>query len=190
MPLALFGMHQGANAAAAVMAVEHLRGAGLQVPDRAIAVGLRTVVWPARMELLWRSPTVVLDCAHNVASATALARTLQASFPVTGRRHLIFATSSDKQIAEILAELAPHFDRFHLTRYQSNPRSADPEQVAAVLRELGKRDVVIHPSPVEAWQAARSESGANDGIVIAGSVFLAGELRRVVLADCGHSSGG
>jgi dihydrofolate synthase / folylpolyglutamate synthase len=182
MPFGLFGRHQGANAAAAVAAVEQLRGAGLCVPDTAVARGLRDVVWPARMELVGRNPTVVVDCAHNVASARALAETVRQSFPVRGQRHLIFAASSDKQIPEMLAELAPEFDRFHLTRYQSNPRSADPVQVAVTLREMGKSDVAIHATPAEAWEGARSEAGPDDGIIIAGSVFLAGELRPLALA--------
>ena len=181
MPFALFGRHQGANAAAAIAAVERIRNAGLPVPDSAIAAGLREVVWPARLELVRRHPTVVLDCAHNVASAAALVETLRASFPVAGRRHLVFATSSDKQIAEILGILAPAFDRFHLTRYESNPRSADPAVVARLLLELGKTDVRAYSSPAEAWRVARSEAGPEDAVVIAGSVFLAGELRPLVV---------
>jgi dihydrofolate synthase/folylpolyglutamate synthase len=184
MAFGLFGRHQGANAAAAVAAVERLREAGLPVPDPAVTAGLRNVVWPARLELVGRRPTVVLDCAHNVASARALAETLRESFPVAGRRHLIFAASSDKQIAEILAVLAPEFDRCHLTRYRSNPRSADPAAVSGTLASLGKSDVRLHPSPADAWQAARSEATPDDRIVIAGSVFLAGELRPIVLRDC------
>lgn len=183
LAFALFGRHQGANAVAAVAAVERLREAGLSVPDAAVRVGLRDVVWPARMELVGRSPTVVIDCAHNVASAKALAETLRESFPVTGRRHLVFGVSNDKQIAEILAELVPEFDHFHLTKYQSNPRSADPATVADMLRGLGKKDVRIHPTPGEAWGAARAGAGPEDGIVVAGSVFLAGELRPLILAD-------
>jgi len=182
-PFGLFGTHQGANAAAAVVAVERLRDAGLIVPDTAVAAGLRDVTWPARLELVARRPTVVVDCAHNVASAGALADTLRRCFPVTGRRHLVFAASSDKQIAEILARLAPEFDRFHLTRYQSNPRSADPAVLTALLHDLGKSDVRTHATPADAWRTARSAVGAEDAIVIAGSVFLAGELRPLILAD-------
>jgi dihydrofolate synthase / folylpolyglutamate synthase len=184
MPFALFGRHQGANAAAAVVAVERLRDAGLPIPNGAVAAGLRDVTWPARLELMSQRPTVLLDCAHNVASARALAETLGESFPVAGRRHLIFAASNDKQIAEILTVLAPEFDTFHLTKYQSNPRSAEPEAVAKFLVDLRKTDARLHSSPPDAWRDARSEAGRDDGIVIAGSVFLAGELRPIVLRDC------
>jgi dihydrofolate synthase/folylpolyglutamate synthase len=188
MPFGLFGMHQGANAAAAVAAVEELRAAGLSIPDAAVAAGLRDVIWPARLELVRRRPAVVLDCAHNVASAEALVATLRVSFPVAGRRHLVFATSSDKQIAEIVTILAPAFDRFHLTRFQSNPRSADPTAVAKLLAELGRTNVAVYPKPADAWRAASSEVGPEDAVVIAGSVFFAGELRPLVLSDCRSSA--
>jgi len=184
MPLALFGDHQGANAAAAVIAVERLRRGGLAVPETAIGDGLRNVQWPARMELLARRPVVVLDSAHNVASARALVETLQTSFPVAGGRHLIFAASADKQIPEMLTLLAPAIHYFHLTRYRSNPRSADPASVANFLRGLGKTEIAIHPSPENAWQTAWNLAGPEEGIVVAGSVFLAGELRPIMVRHC------
>ncbi len=183
-PLGLFGRHQGANAAATVAAIECLREAGIRLADSAVATGMRDVVWPARMELLSRRPVVVLDCAHNVASMRALVETVGTSFPVTGRRSLVLSASSDKQIPEMLVELASAFDAFHLTRYRSNPRSADPETVADMLRTLGKSSISIHDTPEDAWRAARQLAGPNDGIVVAGSVFLAGELRPIMVRDC------
>ena len=184
LPLGLHGEHQAVNAAGVVSAVERLRDLGLTIPDGAVRTGFREVVWPARTELICRRPVVVLDCAHNVASAVALVETMRASFPVEGRRHLVFASSTDKQIPEMLAVLAPEFDEFHLTRYRSNPRSADPAAVAETLRRLGRTAVRVHDSPEDAWQAARSAAGPADGIVVAGSVFLAGELRRSLVRDC------
>jgi dihydrofolate synthase / folylpolyglutamate synthase len=136
------------------------------------------------MELLCRRPVVVLDCAHNVASAVALVQTMRASFPIAGERHLVFASSTDKQIPQMLAVLAPQFDHFHLTRYRSNPRSADPAAVAETLRRLDRASIQTHDSPETAWAAARSAAGPADGIVIAGSVFLAGELRPLMVRDC------
>jgi dihydrofolate synthase / folylpolyglutamate synthase len=180
LPLGLFGTHQVANAAGVLAAVEVLWTVGLEIPFRAVFDGLKDVVWPARMELISRDPVVVLDCAHNVASAAALVETLQTSFPVSGRKHLIFSASSDKQIAEMLTILAPHFDSFHLTKYESNPRAADPRLVADILTGLGRTSVFQHPTPAAAWQAVRTQANSADAIVIAGSVFLAGELRPIV----------
>src|SRR5262249_41763991 len=108
MELGLLGEHQAANAAVAVASIEVLREQGWHLPDAAVAAGLAEVSWPARMEALGRNPLIVLDCAHNVASAEAVVETLLASFPPS-RRLLIFAGSSDKDLAGMFRVLAPHF---------------------------------------------------------------------------------
>ena len=86
-----------------------LQEGGLAIPKEAIVRGLAEVRWPARVECLARNPTVILDCAHNVPSAAALVQTLQESFPVTGRKTVVFAVSSDKQFPEMLQVLAGYF---------------------------------------------------------------------------------
>jgi dihydrofolate synthase/folylpolyglutamate synthase len=184
LPLGLFGEHQASNAAGVVAAIEELRRVGLIVPDRAVRHGMAHVCWPARMELIARSPVVVLDCAHNVASMRALLDTLLLSFPINGVKHLLFAASTDKQIPEMLAILAPVFDVIHLTRYTSNPRSADPAQVAQLLTEMGHTRVAQYATPEEAWHAVHKQLGPNDGVVVTGSVFLAGELRPLLVRVC------
>src|SRR5207302_10913455 len=110
MEVELLGEHQAANAALAVAAVEELQGAGLHIGDLAVAEGLAKVRWPARLEVVGSRPLVVLDCAHNLASAQALVDTLEASFPAAadsggnghrhgGRRLVVFAGSNDKDLA-------------------------------------------------------------------------------------------
>jgi dihydrofolate synthase/folylpolyglutamate synthase len=92
-----------------------LQAAGWRLPDAAVAAGLAEVSWPARLEVVGRRPLVVLDCAHNVASALALVRTLQASF-TPARRLLIFAGSSDKDLSGMfrVPALQPRFpDALH-----------------------------------------------------------------------------
>jgi dihydrofolate synthase/folylpolyglutamate synthase len=182
MELNLLGEHQAANASVAVACLEVLRERGWAIPDAAVARGLGEVVWPARMEVLSHRPLVVLDCAHNVASAAALVETLQSSFP-PGRRLLVFAGSSDKDIAGMFRVLAPHFDRALLTRYTDNPRSVAPEQLLDWWRGAGDRPASTHASPGEAWSAARADAGEADLICVTGSVFLAGEMRPLLLKD-------
>src|SRR5207248_8531247 len=116
MTLGLLGEHQAANAAVAVACVEELQAAGWHIPDRAVALGLAQVSWPARLEVIGRRPLVLLDCAHNVASAEALVQTLQSSFPQArnSRRWLIFAGSSDKDLCGMVDILAPHFGHLFL----------------------------------------------------------------------------
>jgi dihydrofolate synthase/folylpolyglutamate synthase len=180
--LNLHGEHQAANAALVIACVEELRHLGLSVTDQAVTEGLAEVHWPARMELLHCQPYVVLDCAHNTASAEAVIETLQHTYP-PARRHLIFAASNDKDLPGMCKILAPHFENVIVTRFQSNPRCADPEEVAGLFEANGARATVVEPTQ-RAWEVVSTLTQPDDLICITGSVFLAGELRPVVL---GHS---
>lgn len=176
MELSLLGSHQGANAAVAVACVERLRQEGFTVPDRAVERGLAATVWPGRMEVVARRPWVVLDCAHNVASAVAVAETLAESFP-PGRRLLVFAGSSDKDVAGMFRVLGPHFDRAFLTKYTNNPRAIPADELARLWSSATPSPAETWPTPAEAIAAARAAAGREDVVVVTGSVFLAGEAR-------------
>jgi len=183
LEIGLLGEHQAANAALAVMAVEELRAQSLAISDAAVAQGLARVNWPARLEVLSPRPLVVLDCAHNLASAQALVDTLQASFPQWNRaqrRLLIFAGNRDKDLAGMLRLLAPHFTHVFATHFANNPRCVPPAQLA----DLVPKSVActICPTSVQAWRQAHALAGPGDLICITGSVFLAGELRPVLVA--------
>jgi dihydrofolate synthase/folylpolyglutamate synthase len=181
LPLGLLGEHQGHNAAVAVTTAEWLVTAGLSIPPDAVARGLASVKWPARVEVISQRPVVILDTAHNAPSAIALVRTLRESFPEVKRKSVVFAVSSDKQYPEILRILAEYFDHFHLTKYGNNPRCVPPERLADVLAVVASGvSMTLHPDSVGAWAASRSAAGPDDLVCVTGSVFLAGELRDVI----------
>jgi dihydrofolate synthase/folylpolyglutamate synthase len=163
--------------------VEELRAQGWHISGAAVAAGLAGVSWPARLEVVGRRPLAVLDCAHNVASAQAVVDTLLASFPPV-RRLLVFAGSSDKDLPGMFRVLAPHFAHAFLTRYNS-PRSVPPEQLAGLLCREAALPFTPCPTAAEAWQAARRMAGPEDLICVTGSVFLAGELRPLLLREEG-----
>jgi dihydrofolate synthase/folylpolyglutamate synthase len=175
LEIGLLGEHQAANAAVAIAAVEVLREQGWHLPDGAVAAGLAGVRWPARLEVVGRRPLVVLDCAHNVASAEALTGALTASFP-PARRWLVFAGSNDKDVAGMLRVLAPHFAHAFVTRYTTGLRAVPSERLAELARESGLAATPC-PTPAEAYQGARANAAPGDIVCITGSVFLAGELR-------------
>ncbi len=180
LQLNLLGAHQAANAAVAVAAIEVLHDAGFSLPESAIRRGLAAIDWPARIEVVSRRPTIILDTAHNVPSAEALVNTLREAVPVKGSKSVVFAVSSDKQYQDILQTLATYFDHFYLTKYGNNPRCVAPERLAEVLTRLAPVGVSLHPTAAEAWQAARSAAGSDDLVCVTGSVFLAGELQAAV----------
>jgi len=137
------------------------------------------------MEVISRRPVVVLDCAHNVASVQAMAETFRTALPVRGLRRLIFAASADKDVPGMLAELAPHFDTFTLTRFRENSRSVEVEQLLEWLRpQVGDKPILVEADAPTAWKMTFAQAKTDDAIGIVGSVFLAGELRDIVRADC------
>jgi dihydrofolate synthase/folylpolyglutamate synthase len=187
LTLGLIGEHQAANAAVALAAVDELNKLGMLVRPSAIERGMERVVWPARLEILSRRPLVLLDCAHNVASAKALVQALSESFPLPAheraRRILIFAGNRDKDLAGMLHLLAPMFERIYLTSFQSSSRCLQPDQLYALLPADKQGASICCLTSSEAWCSARAEAKSYDLICIAGSVFLAGELRPIILGQ-------
>jgi len=93
---------------------------------------------------------------------------------------LIFACSSDKDVPGIVQILGQHFAHAYLTRYTQSRRGVPPEQLLELWRRSSSKPATACATPVEAWHAVRAAAAPNDLICVAGSVFLAGELRAEV----------
>jgi dihydrofolate synthase/folylpolyglutamate synthase len=171
--IGLAGAHQRANAAVAVALLRLIDQSGFRVPETAIVEGLARPDWPGRLETrrLADGREALLDAAHNPAGATALASYLAAD--QHGPRPLVFAAMRDKALADMLAILLPHVSAVIFTR-ASNPRSADPEALAAAARRVAAAVPIAIEQRVEdaiarAWQMSPR-------IVVAGSIFLLGDV--------------
>ena len=93
-------------------------------------------------------------------------------------RVLVFAASNDKQIEEMLALATGRFDHVVLTRYSTNRRGATLERLLAAAKAAGLPKPVTTATPAEAVRRAKSLAGRRGVVCIAGSFFLAAELRR------------
>ena len=186
IPGHLTGDHQRENAAVAVAIVEQLRVRGWTIPDSAIAEGLQSVRWPARVEVMSRQPLVVLDAAHNWASCGALLNSLEKLHESGGRRILIFATSADKNAASLLRRLVPEFDTVILTAFQSNPRALELKELSRAASLIAGRQFHLAADPSSAWKAALRLSRPDSLICVAGSFFLAAELRQQIAEEVGE----
>lgn len=192
LPLKLLGEHQAANAALAVSTCIELRRQGWSISTDAIRQGLAELALPARIELLGRQPTVVVDVAHNVASAQALVDVLSTSF-TAAERILVLATSKDKDVPGIVRVLLPHFDRILATEYQNNPRAVPSEQLCEIIAaETNSEDLSAPPqveayaNALDAWNRARQLADQAKEkqplICVTGSFFIAAELRPILTA--------
>ncbi|MEM6330741.1 MAG: folylpolyglutamate synthase/dihydrofolate synthase family protein [Planctomycetota bacterium] len=181
--LGLLGGHQAANAAVALAVIDELRGQGWAISDRARRDGLAAARLPARVERFpavpGARPAVVVDSAHNDASAAALAAAVE-PLALLASRTLIAAVSRDKDLPAIARALAPAFGRVIATRFVENPRAVPPASLAEVFREAGAGRVATADDPASAWRLANEQTPRDGLVVIAGSFFIAAELRPVV----------
>ncbi len=175
--LALRGAHQAANAVVAVRLLETLDARGVAVSGGAIVDGLAHVSWPGRLDcrMLSGGRELILDAAHNPAGAAALASYLTS---VGGAPPaLVFGAMRDKDVRGMLRVLLPAVGRLIVTR-ATNARSADPETLAADARAIAPALAVgVVPSPADAIAAAWT---ASSRVVVAGSIFLLGDVMREI----------
>ncbi|HEY4312664.1 MAG TPA: folylpolyglutamate synthase/dihydrofolate synthase family protein [Pirellulales bacterium] len=175
VPLGMLGRHQGANAAVAVATIAQLQAQEWQIDEAQIRAGLAAARSPARVEVMARRPTIVIDAAHNEASVEALLETLADSF-AEQPRILIFATTQDKEVRAMMRLLLPRFDHVFLTRYRNNPRGVPVEELAEIAAECGATNWRTYAEPAEAWEAARAIATPDHLLCVTGSFFIAAEI--------------
>ncbi len=159
------GEHQAANLALAAVAARLLG-----VDWRAVRSGLERFMHPGRMEYL-PERRLLLDGAHNPDGARALGRALEAYFPDRPRT-LVLALSEDKDPRAFAEAFAGRFARVVLTRYAA-PRSMSP----AALRAHFPGAEVVEES-AKALERALAVTPPEGLVVVAGSLYLVGEVKR------------
>jgi dihydrofolate synthase/folylpolyglutamate synthase len=177
----LSGIHQRSNAAVAMRIVECLEHRGVSVGRAALVEAIRQTHWAGRLDLrrLADGREILMDAAHNAAGAQALARYLD-SLP-GGPLPLVFAAMRDKDAAAMFRMLLPSVGALLLTR-ADNPRSAEPEELARIARELAPSlSVDVASSLPEALELAWRRSNR---ILTAGSIFLLGDVLRQLGLNC------
>jgi dihydrofolate synthase / folylpolyglutamate synthase len=188
--LPLHGAHQAHNAACAIAAVEAFLGTGqggAGLDPLLVREALAEVTSPGRLEVVRRSPTVLLDAAHNPGAAEAAAAAVAEEFSFD---HLVgvIAAMGDKDVRGILEAFEPVLSEVVVTR-NSTPRSMPPEELAELAREVFGEDRVTVAARLDDaidQAVALAEQGVADaifggaGVLITGSVVTAGEAGRLL----------
>jgi dihydrofolate synthase/folylpolyglutamate synthase len=179
LELPLRGVHQLDNLALAVRTAEVYRQDALEAAH--VARGVAATVWPGRLQRIDGAPPLLLDAAHNVMAVEALARHLE-SHPHR-KRVLLFGVMKDKRVREMLDRLVPLVSHFIATR-PAMSRAREPEQLARWARERGV-PAESERSPAAALARARELAGPDGEVLVAGSIFLLGEIQAVLDGEVG-----
>ena len=188
----LAGRHQGANAAAAIATAEVLSRVWKPFDKKKVLAAIREARWEGRLETVRRRPLVLLDGAHNPEGAEALAAHLGEVVrrPVV----LVLAAMKDKDLAAMTRALFPRAAAVVLTRVPYK-RSASPEELLAAAPPSFSGPIFLEPGTRRAVELALSLGARTSAtcprtprtpcppmpVVIAGSLFLIGEVKRLRL---------
>lgn len=176
------GRHQGENLKTALAVIEVLRKERkIKVERSRLYEGLKKAVQPGRFEVLSgdesNPPVIIIDGAHNEAGAGALQETVNKYF--AGKRILLITGMlADKQVEEILKHFVKITEDIIITE-PDNPRKLSVDKLDGKLKEMGI-------SPIKASDAAEAVSKARsiwndyEAVVFAGSLYLIGDVRRVI----------
>jgi dihydrofolate synthase / folylpolyglutamate synthase len=172
---ALPGRHQIDNAALAVAIAD-----GLGVPAAAIATGVATAQWPARLQRLTKGtlPNLLgpdiplyLDGGHNEAAGEVLAVWAK------GRKiDLVFGMLSTKEPADFLRHVAPFVRRLRAIAIEGEPLSRPASEIVEAARTVGIEDVAAAPSPQAAIADLAAKADAQTPVLICGSLYLCGRI--------------
>jgi dihydrofolate synthase/folylpolyglutamate synthase len=179
LEIPLLGLHQVENATLALATLEALRTTGrpeCMWDEAALRLGLREVNWSARLEIIARQPTTIVDGAHNADSMQKLMESLRALFSFR-RLFVVLGINADKDLPGMIRELSGT-EGVILTR-ALNPRAATLERMQELCAQyIPETRVFTASESREAMELARRLAAPEDLICATGSLYLAAEVLR------------
>jgi len=185
--LPLHGAHQAHNAAYALAAVEAFTGSK-QLDADLVRSAFAQVTSPGRLEVVRRSPTVLLDAAHNPHGAAATIEAVQDAFsfsPLIG----VVGVMADKDVEEMLRIFEPVMAEIVITQ-NSSDRAMPADELAEIAGDIfGDERVVVAPRLDDALERAVAmadggeggdDSIGSGGVLVTGSVVTVGEARMLL----------
>lgn len=175
--VSLLGEHQVYNCITAIEALESLRGKGFSISQSSLKDGLLKTKFPARAEIISRSPLILLDGAHNADGIATLKKTLSL---ISEDKIFVVGMLKDKNYKASLGEIAPLAKKLYGVT-PNNPRALSASELCeCASRYIG--DVCAYGDNIEALKTALSEAKEKGcALVVCGSLYLASELRPYLL---------
>jgi dihydrofolate synthase / folylpolyglutamate synthase len=172
------GAHQRINLVVAIRSLEALSRAGIEIDLGRAVDAMSRVRWPGRLERFAGRPPFLLDGAHNPAGAKALAAYIREEGP---SHLLVFGAMRDKHVKEMAAELFPLARRIIATRMKRAATTGDLAEIGRALGVMVQEESSIHRAISLARRAARP----GETVVVAGSLYLVGAVRRLLVKQSG-----
>lgn len=171
----MLGEHQGKNAAIAISVARVLSKEWKPLEKSRIIRGIETAYWPGRLEVISESPRILIDGAHNVEGANALKKYVQEfiSLPCI----LVFAVMRDKDIAKLAEILFPLARKVICTKFPYF-KAASPEDIQEQASRFKDR-IVVQSDVAKAVEIALQAAKPDRTVLIAGSLFLVGEIKKI-----------
>ncbi|MCB1040759.1 MAG: bifunctional folylpolyglutamate synthase/dihydrofolate synthase [Acidimicrobiales bacterium] len=180
VPLPLHGAHQADNAAIALAAVEAFFDRALD--DEVVREGFAAVTVPGRFEVVHREPTVVLDAAHNLDGAETCAETLRDEFTLSGTLIYVTGFLGGRDPREMLEALGAGDAGFLVACTPESPRAIPAPEVAAAADALGIVAEAV-PNVADAVERALALAGADDFVLVTGSLYVVGPARALLRTE-------
>ena len=173
--LPLFGPHQGLNAALAIGAVEEFFGRALDLD--VVGAAFERVTSPGRMEVVSRSPLVVLDAAHNPAGMSSARASLLSDFSTVAKWHLVVSMLLGRDAQDMfLAIRGDNVSSVFISKTRS-PRAMEVEEILDGARKA-QLSTQVFETVSDALEAAVARCGDGEGVFVCGSIYTVAEARE------------
>ncbi|MBP9115216.1 MAG: bifunctional folylpolyglutamate synthase/dihydrofolate synthase [Acidimicrobiia bacterium] len=177
--LPLLGFHQGENALLALVACESFVDDCFG--DEIIREGFDKATSPGRMEIISRQPLIMLDGAHNVPGAQALASALSEEF-VAPRRIFVIGLTKEKDANAMIDSLGIEDEDIIIACAADSEKAMEPGEIVEIGKSMGLENISMKNSPIEAIEFAQSIAFDDDHIIVTGSLYVVGEIRDFILS--------
>ena len=179
--VSLSGLYQPHNAANVLTVVDVLRSRGLTISEAAVREGLASVTWPARFEVLSKSPLIIADGGHNPEGIDAAIASVKAYFKEE-KILLLTGVMADKDYTHMVRRMAEVADRAFCVR-PANDRALDPAAYAETFRGMGipaEGYATVAEGVKAAMEVAKREGKA---LLCLGSLYMYGEVHAAVVGE-------
>lgn len=175
--LSLLGTHQLLNCSVVINASEELQNIGVNIKKEHIIEGLKKVKWAGRLEMLKAKPMVVIDGAHNIDGIKSLKNSINTYFKYN-KCILIMGILSDKQVDDMVKVITPEASNI-ITVTPPSYRAENSSGLVEIIKKYNSNCEAIE-NYKEAYEKALSYANENDLILICGSLYMVGEMRKTI----------